>query len=111
MRIDSAWVEELKRKGKALSGWERREQTRSFGRSVLQLFGHLLGTAFIYVTLFAMAWAIGYCSTWLNGIHPFDGDTFKFVSKVEAGILYGDTALCSIVSLVGMWRFCKDVMR
>lgn len=92
-----------------MSGWKRREYNGSFRRSVLQLFGHLLGTTFIYISLFAMAWVIGYFSAWLNIIHPFGDDTFEFVSKVEQTIFYGDTALCGFASLVAMWRFCKDI--
>jgi hypothetical protein len=94
-----------------LSGWDRREQNRSFGSSVLRLLGHLAGTAFMYISLFAAAWAIGFCSSYLNRIYPFGDDTFQFMSKVEKVILYGDTALCAFVSLVGMGRFCKDVMK
>lgn len=94
-----------------MSGWDRQTQGQSFGRSLLQLLGHLLGTAFIFVTLFAVAWGIGFSSFWLNKLHPFGDDIFTFVSKVEKAILYGDTGLCAIVTLAGMWRFCKDVLR
>lgn len=85
-----------------MGGWDR---------SVLRLLGHLLGTASIYIMLFAVAWVIGFVSTWLNSIQPFPDQSFKFVSKVQLSILYGDTGLCGFVSLAGMWRFCKDVMR
>jgi len=94
-----------------LSGWGHQERGRAFGRSVFQLLGHLLGTAFIYITLFAVAWIIGLASAWLNRLHPFGDDIFGFVSKVEKAILYGDTGLCGFVTLAGMWRFCKEVIK
>ena len=92
-----------------MSWWPERE--RSFGKSVVALLGHLSGTAVTFVTLFSFAWAIGFVTEYLNSIHPFAPSILGIVNKVEVGILYADCALCGFHSLVGMWRFCKDVMR
>lgn len=93
------------------SDWECREPKRSLRLPLLQLLGHLVATATICVSLFATTWAIGVCAAWLNGIHPFGDQTFRFVTKVEAWALYGDTGLCFVVSMLCMWQFCKEVMR
>jgi hypothetical protein len=94
-----------------LSGWERQSRRRSYGRSIINLLGHLYGTGLIFVALFVLAWVIAALLAWLNGLQPFTAATFRWVSGVETLILYADTALCCFTSLVAMLRFCKEVIR
>jgi hypothetical protein len=94
-----------------VAGWDRGNDHHSFAWSVLKLLGHLIGTAIVFLTLFTLAWAIGFFCHRLNAIYPFADDTFTFIARIEKVILWGDTALCAVVLLNSMWRFCKDVMR
>ncbi len=76
-----------------------------------QLLGHFLATFLVFATLFTLAWALDFCCAWLNNIRPLSQKTFKLLSGLERGILYGDAALCAYSWLTGSWRFLKEMMR
>jgi len=87
------------------------KDNRTFLWSVRRVLGHLLGTTTVFIALFTFAWTIGFATAYLNGIHPFSPEILRIAARVEVMILYADIALCGFVSLLGMWRFCKDVIR
>lgn len=78
--------------------------------SIRLLIGHLLGTAIVFVTLFAIAWGLTTLLSWFNTIHPFPLQIFAFVARLEMGLVYVDTVFCAIVLLGGTWRFLKDIL-
>jgi hypothetical protein len=87
------------------------EKQPTFWWSIWLLVGHLLGTAFIFVTFFTIAWGLSALLTYYHGIHPFPEAIFKFVTRLEVGLVYVDAAFCSIVLVAGTWRYLKDLLR
>ena len=95
-----------------MSGWRNLDRSnRSFSLSVLKLLGHLLYTATVFIALFSFAWIFGVVTTHLNRLHPFAPEILRFASKVEIIVLYVDTAFFGLVSVIGMWQFCKEILR
>jgi hypothetical protein len=86
------------------------ERPRTFWQSVLGLIGHLFGTAVIFVTFIAIGWFIEYVLSALHTIRKFPEEMFGFITAIELGIVYVDALVCAVVLLVGMWRFCKDIL-
>ena len=80
----------------------------SYARSVLRLIGHLIGTAVIFVSLFAIGWTVSFVLHYLHGIFPFPTEIFDFITKFELYLVYGDSLLCAFVLLGGAVRFIKD---
>lgn len=78
--------------------------------SVLSLMGHLLATAVIFTSLFTIGWLVSVVLHALHRYHPFPDEMFKFVTRIELYLIYADSVLSGIALLVGMVRFCKQVM-
>jgi hypothetical protein len=81
----------------------------SFIEAVLQLLGHVLGGAALFLGLAAVAWGIGWAVDALNKLHPFNATVIELLHGVEVAILYLDIALSVIVLLVGAFRFVREL--
>lgn len=91
--------------------WARQKRPRAgYWWSVLFLVGHLLGTAIIFISLFTMGWLVSVALHALHRYHPFPDDMFRFVTKLELYLIYADSALSGAILLMGMVRFCRQVM-
>lgn len=82
----------------------------TYWTSIRLLIGHMLGTALIFVAWFAVAWAISIFLNWCNGLRPLPVDIFKFVTKIETGLVYADASFCVVVFAGGAWRFLRDIL-
>lgn len=87
---------------------ERSRRSRPYWASVLDLVGHLIGTAVIFTALFSIGWLVSLSLHALHSMHPFPEETFKFVTRIEVYLVYVDSVVSGIVLLIGMGRFCKD---
>jgi len=76
----------------------------------MSLVGHLIGTALIFTALFTIGWLVSVVLHALHRYHPFPDEIFKFVTKVELYLVYADSALCAVILIAGMVRFCKQVV-
>lgn len=84
-------------------------QQRSFAESVLQLLGHVLGGAALFMGLAAVSWGLGWGVAKLHSIHEFNPAVLALLHGVEVAILYLDIALSGIVLLVGAFRFVREI--
>ena len=90
--------------------WGPRKRRRTFAESVVGLLGHLLGTAIIFGAFFGIAWAVGYGLHFLDGVHKFPEETYRFISRLELWLVYADALLCTVVLIAGAWRFIRDLL-
>lgn len=81
----------------------------TFAESVLKLIGHAIGGAVLFLSLAALAWALGFAVSALNAIYPFGSAILQLLHGVELGLLYLDIGLSGIVLLVGAFRFVKEI--
>lgn len=81
----------------------------SFIQSVLNLIGHLVGSGILFVSFYAIGWGISYLIHWFDAIHKLPPEISIFISKFELWIIYADAVLCSMVIIVGAWRFVKEL--
>jgi hypothetical protein len=81
----------------------------TFMEAVLQLLGHVLGGAALFLGLAAVSWGIGWAVDSLNKVHPFDESVIEVLHGVEVAILYLDIGLSGIVLLVGAFRFVREM--
>ena len=86
-----------------------RTRQPSFLEAVLQLLGHVLGGAALFLGLAAVSWGIGWAVDSLNKLHPFTDAVIKLLHGVEVAILYLDIGLSGIVLLVGAFRFVREI--
>ncbi len=91
-----------------MNAWGSRKY--DFWHSILSLFGHLLGTAAIFIAFFSISWALAWILHVLDSIYPFAPETLNFVRKLETGVIYADSLFCGCVLLAGTWRFLKDIL-
>jgi hypothetical protein len=87
------------------------ERPRTFLQSVLALIGHLCGTAVIFLALIIIAWGISFVFAKLHAIHNFPEQIYAFITTVELTIVYIDALASAIVLIVGLVRFCRDLIR
>lgn len=92
------------------NGWGE-ARAPSYSRSLFLLIGHLIGTALIFVAFLLLAWSISALLSYLHEVHPLPHEIFNYVTKLEAGIVYADSAFCGIVLLAGTWRFLRDLFQ
>ena len=81
----------------------------SFFDSVINLIGHLIGSAILFLCFYAIGWMISLAVHWLDTYHSMPKDIADFTSKFELWLVYGDAALCLIVIVAGAFRFIKDL--
>jgi sterol desaturase/sphingolipid hydroxylase (fatty acid hydroxylase superfamily) len=81
----------------------------SFFDSVVSLIGHLLGSAILFLSFYAIGWIISFVVHWLNLIHKVPSDIAIFTAKIELWIVYADAVLCFFVILAGAYRFIRDL--
>jgi hypothetical protein len=92
--------------------WGTRARPRAgYWWSVLSLVGHLFGTAIIFTALFTIGWLISVVLHALHRYHPFPAEMFEFATEIELYLVYADSVACGIALLMGMVRFCKQVMK
>ena len=87
--------------------WSKKHPT--FAESVLKLIGHAIGGAVLFLSLAALAWALGVAVAALNAMQPFSPAVLQLLHGVEMGLLYLDIGLSGIVLLVGAFRFVKEI--
>ncbi len=87
----------------------RPRKQRSFGWAFLELIGHLVYSALGFVSIWALAWGIGFVIHWLNSIFPFDSDEAKLIHTIRVDALTGDCFVVFVYVLVGTIRFFKDL--
>jgi hypothetical protein len=72
--LDRSWPCLCAQRQRTTSGWRlsrvRHDRGPSRGESVIQLLGHLLSTAVVYMALFTFAWSLSFLCTTLNRLHP-----------------------------------------
>lgn len=90
------------------NGWA--DNRRPYWKAILHLFGHLIGTALIFVTFFVIAWSLSAMVGYLHGIHALPDAIFSFVTKIEIAIVYADAALCLTVLTACTWRFLRELL-
>ncbi|WP_161827840.1 hypothetical protein [Steroidobacter agaridevorans] len=90
--------------------WGERERRVGYWWSVMSLVGHLIGTALIFTALFSVGWLVSVFLHTLHRHHPFPDEIFRFVTKIELYLVYADTALSAVILMVGMVRFCRQVL-
>lgn len=88
---------------------EHRRPRISFGRAVVNLIGHLVGSGVLFISFFAIGWGISFAIHWFDGIHKLPDEMSSFIAQFELWIAYVDAALCAIVVLAGAYRFVKDL--
>ena len=81
----------------------------SFFDSVVSLIGHLLGSAILFLSFYAIGWIISFVVHWLNLIHKVPPDIAIFTAKIELWIVYADAVLCFFVISAGAYRFIRDL--
>lgn len=89
---------------------ERSKTSKSYWKTVVALVGHLIATAVIFTSLFSIGWLVSLALHALHSVHPFPQETFRFVTRIEVYLVYLDSAVSGIVLLVGMGRFCRDML-
>ena len=89
--------------------YPRLNPPKSYAQSVLNLLGHLVGTAIIFASFLVIGWCISYLLFWLHGIHPFPREIFEFVSQLEMMVMYADAFLCFVVLVAGITKFIKEL--
>jgi hypothetical protein len=77
--------------------------------SIIELAGHLLGTAVIFGAFVAVGWAVSLFLQFLHGVHPFPPKILSFITTFELYLVYGDSVLCVFVLLDGAICFIKEV--
>jgi len=87
----------------------KHEVRKSFANFVVQLVGHLLGTAITFVSLFVIGWGVSFLLHFLHGIRP--EEILNIITTFERCLAYGDTILCAFVLLGGTVWFIKDCWR
>jgi hypothetical protein len=92
-----------------MNGWGRTRGT--FWRSIVQLIGHLGGTALVFVALFSLGWIVSCSFNYLNSIHQFPDELFKLVTRLDVGLVYVDAAVSGVVLTAGIVRFVLEVFR
>lgn len=92
------------------NGWAE-ERRHSYSWSLLLLVGHLIGTALIFLAFFILAWGLSVVVAHLHAIHPLPDEIFRYITKLETGIVYADSAFCGIVLAAGAWRFIRDLIQ
>lgn len=63
------------------------------------------------MAFFVLAWSISALISYLHGIHPLPDEIFRYVTKLEAGIVYADSVFCGVVLVAGMLRFLRDLFK
>lgn len=81
----------------------------TFWQSVGKLLGHAIGGAVIFISLAALAWAIGWVVDRLNEVHKFSPAVLEVLHGVEFALLCLDIALSGIVLLIGAFRFVREI--
>jgi hypothetical protein len=77
---------------------------------VSKLVGHLLGTAFLFLSLVTIGWVVSYFLQYLDGVHAFPESTLRVMTMLELYLMYADSLLCLMVLGAGAFRFCKDIL-
>jgi hypothetical protein len=84
------------------------ERRKTYAASVVSLIGHLLGTAVIFVSFFAIGWGASYLLYFLHRVHPFPDEILFFITKFELYLVYADSVLCTFMILGGAYRFATE---
>ena len=83
---------------------------KHFVEMVFSLVGHLCGTAVIFVAFFTIGWLVSFFLHWLHSVHPFSGEIFKVITRIEVWVFYADAVLCAIVLIAGALRFSHELI-
>ncbi len=90
-------------------GWYRDDE-KGFWYFLWLLIGHLIGTSLVFVLFYSLVWSAWYIFGHLNAIYPFPSDVYDIVLKVEKFFIYCDVFGCAIMLVVGILRFCRDLL-
>jgi hypothetical protein len=85
------------------------EKKITFAQSVLNLIGHLIGSAILFISVFIIAWILSYVIHWFDSIHKLPEKTSTYIAQLEHWLVVGDSVLCLIVMIVGAYRFMRDL--
>lgn len=83
----------------------------SFVGAVSSLIGHIAATAFLFVTIMAVTWAVAWSFSYLNEIHQFPAASQKILTYLEVALLAIDALLCLALILFGARRFVHELGR
>ena len=79
--------------------------------AVINLIGHLFGTAIVFIAFISFGWGISFFVYWLNSFHQLQPNILDFINLLELGIAYADAILCFFLVLAGARKFLRELGR
>lgn len=73
--------------------------------------GHILGSATLFLFVWAIAWGLGAMVHYMHQLHPFSANVLAGIHHVELALFVFDCLLSGFVLVVGAMRFIRDIIR
>lgn len=86
------------------------KSSNSYVATINDLIGHLLGTAIVFVSFFAIVWLASFALNFLNSIYPFPARILKFIETSELYLIYGDSLVCALALLLTACNFILSMV-
>ena len=88
-----------------------RWRNRNHWSSVVRLVGHLVTTAFVFISLITLVWLTSWAFSFMHSMHPFSDEAFQLFVRLKIVLIYLDAALSDIVLIFGVGRYILAVIR
>jgi len=90
-----------------IAHWKPR---KSFFRHVVDLAGHCLASAGLFLFIFLLAWLIRFAVLWLDNVQPYPLFTKDVIDHVEDALVCLDVVVCGGMTLYFFFTFFREIL-
>jgi hypothetical protein len=79
--------------------------------SAVIFVGHLVITAFVFLSFVTVVWSVSFAFSLLQSTNPMSADAIHVFGVLESVLIRVDAAACGIVLFFGITRYVLNVMK